>query len=114
MIKILIPQTDKKIKSNIRGFWKNDNKIYYDYLSIKQENIPCLLIDFRLEKLKEDYKQEAIMNIFLLADIQLQARENIRPSNPKYIDLFFKRIREIRRYLDVQARNKKVLEARYK
>lgn len=38
MIKVLLP-SGKKVKSNIRGFWLDNGKIYYDYHKIKHLNL---------------------------------------------------------------------------
>jgi len=54
-----------------------------------------------------------MLDIFSLSMLELQ-REGITINNPKYVDLFIDYVKKIRRYLDLQARNKKVLVNRYK
>ena len=49
------------------------------------------------------------MNIFNLAELELR-RENREPSQTLILDRAIK----IRKWLDIQARNKKVLDNRYK
>lgn len=67
MIKILIPEKKGKIKTNCRGFWKDEaGKIYYDYLKIENYNKSIenreLWICFkaRIEAIKKEFNQEAI------------------------------------------------------
>ena len=63
MIKIFIPQDKRQGKTRIRGFWysKDNHKIYYDYLKIKNYAIPDqIALIKKLEALKKYYNQEAI------------------------------------------------------
>lgn len=61
MIKIFIPETKGKQKTNIRGFWKSPSgKIYYDYLVIKQSYI---INNDVCDNLKRKYNQAAIFYI---------------------------------------------------
>jgi CRISPR-associated protein Cas8b1/Cst1 subtype I-B len=67
MIKILIPELNKKIKTNVRGLWLNDNhKLYYDYLrqdllsfDLSQDNYKIRFYNY-LDKIKTQYNQEAL------------------------------------------------------
>ena len=64
MIKILIPELNKKIKTDIRGLWCNDRgKIFYDYLWIKELTSSKKIYLITLEVLKRKYNQEAIFYI---------------------------------------------------
>ena len=64
MIKILIPQNKGKNKTEVRGFWLDNNKIYYDYLTIQnyQDNNEQGLFT-HLKGLKTFYRQECIFFI---------------------------------------------------
>lgn len=62
MIKVFIPEIKGKIKTSVRGFWRNaEGKLYYDYLRVKgfsfdfQED----LIN-KLNAVKQVYNQECI------------------------------------------------------
>jgi hypothetical protein len=58
MIKVFIPANKGKIKSSVRGFWRNDSGItYYDYLKIVNTSY---IEPRQLEVLKKRYNQEAI------------------------------------------------------
>lgn len=67
MIKILIPELNKRIKTDVRGLWLNDNhKLYYDYLrqdllsfDLSQDNYKARFYLY-LDKIKRQYNQEAI------------------------------------------------------
>jgi hypothetical protein len=59
MIKVFIPISKGKVKTDVRGFWysKDSHKIYYDYLKI----VNTSYIETRqLEQLKKKYNQESI------------------------------------------------------
>lgn len=70
MIKILIPQSKGKVKTNCRGFWKSENsRVCYDYLSItelnwdlKQKNYFKRFLIY-LARIKAVYNQEAVFYI---------------------------------------------------
>ena len=53
------------------------------------------------------------MNIFRLATLQLH-REKINTNNSNYNMLMLEKAIHIRKYIDMQHRNKKVAENRYK
>jgi hypothetical protein len=61
MIKVFIPQTKEK-KSSIRGLWKSGSgQLFYDYL--KQVNFSFILTQADFEKIRIQYKQEALFFI---------------------------------------------------
>jgi hypothetical protein len=71
-INIFIPQLDKKKKTVVRGFWVSpQGKLYYDYINIESfqwqlpNNKKSVLFYNYLDKIKAEYKQEAI---FYIAD----------------------------------------------
>ena len=59
MIKIYIPISKGKTKTNIRGYWQGD-KLYYDYIKII--NTYTINNDV-IDDIKKKYKQEAIFYI---------------------------------------------------
>lgn len=67
MIKVFIPRDRGKIKTNVRGFWRNDTgKTYYDYLSIEVKHWDLYLNKYSaifkqyLKCILKDYNQEAV------------------------------------------------------
>ena len=62
MIKVFIPEIKGRVKSNVRGFWRNDKGIiFYDYLKLHTR----FFVDDKdilrcLEGYQRQYKQEAI------------------------------------------------------
>ena len=58
MIKVFIPEIKGKIKTSVRGFWRNEaGKTFYDYLKvIHTYNLNTWI----LEDLKKKYNQEAL------------------------------------------------------
>ncbi len=63
MIKIFIPCT-KKTKTNIRGFWRDNNKLYYDYLTSQHYKMPDKNEFYtHAENLKRFYNQLAIFYV---------------------------------------------------
>jgi len=61
MIKVFIPQSKGKIKTSVRGFWRNDTgTVYYDYLKVVNT---YNLNTWILEDLKSKYNQEALFYI---------------------------------------------------
>jgi hypothetical protein len=67
MIKVFIPTTRGKIKTNVRGFWLNDNgKLFYDYIKIINYNQSIKgfyysnLLHNYLDVIKRGYNQEAL------------------------------------------------------
>jgi hypothetical protein len=67
MIKVFIPTSKGKIKSDVRGFWLNEtDKIYYDYVKIHNYNQSIskgyysnLFYNY-LDTIKASYNQESI------------------------------------------------------
>jgi hypothetical protein len=62
MIKVFIPTTKGRVKSNVRGFWysKDSHKIFYDYLKvINTYNLNTWI----LEDLRVKYRQEALFYV---------------------------------------------------
>lgn len=58
MYTVFIPKEKGRYKTNVRGFWKNDSgKIFYDYMTMKYFGY---IEKRQLEKIKEEYNQEAI------------------------------------------------------
>ena len=59
MIKLFIPQSKGRVKTNARGFWysKDTKKTYYDYLKVVNTSF---IEPKQLEVLKAKYNQEAI------------------------------------------------------
>jgi len=54
------------------------------------------------------------MNIFNLAEYELQTRENKTPENCKnYLELLLQRAIKIRKYMDIQVRNTNAAKSRY-
>jgi hypothetical protein len=64
MIKVFIP-TDKKNKTSVRGFWRNDRGItFYDYLRIKEFYLKTdKALYNNLDNLKYTYSQEALFYV---------------------------------------------------
>jgi hypothetical protein len=62
MIKIFIPQEKSKGKTEARGFWLDNGKIYYDYLTIETlpDSIKSPELTERLEHIRKEYNQEAV------------------------------------------------------
>ena len=65
MIKVFIPQSKGRVKTDVRDFWQSDNgKVYYDYLKVctrffvEDSDIIRCLADY-----KKRYRQEAIAYI---------------------------------------------------
>lgn len=55
MIKVFIPESKGRIKTSVRGFWRNEaGRTYYDYLKIVNGDV------FYLADYKKRYNQEAI------------------------------------------------------
>lgn len=64
MIKIFIPQIKGKIKTSVRGFWRNtEDRTFYDYLRVIEDNLKGEDLLIELEALKRKYNQEAIAYI---------------------------------------------------
>jgi hypothetical protein len=63
MIKILIPESKGRNKTNVRGFWysQDNKKVYYDYLSSQnyKDDNPAGLFN-HVDNLKSFYNQECI------------------------------------------------------
>ena len=58
MIKVFIPQSKGKIKTSVRGFWRNEvGKTFYDYLKVEAGRFSDL------EFLQWKHKQEALFYI---------------------------------------------------
>jgi len=80
MIKVFIPELNKKNKTTVRGFWKNDKgKIFYDYLTIKEfTEYPSYR---SIEALRIKYNQEAIAIIgnSLILNIFYKNRQEVLP-----------------------------------
>lgn len=58
MIKVFIPKNKCRVKTKVRGFWRNDKgKTYYDYLKVKH----FTRCNFSI--LAQEYNQEAIFYI---------------------------------------------------
>jgi len=61
MIKVFIPEIKGRVKTSVRGFWRNDSgKVFYDYLKIVNSFI---LNTYVLEDLRQKYNQEALFII---------------------------------------------------
>jgi len=58
---VFIPQNKGRSKSYVRGFWKDERKIYYDYLEIRGVNTNN--ITEAVDNIREYYKQLAIFYI---------------------------------------------------
>jgi len=58
MIKVFIPEIKGRVKTEVRGFWRNEQgKTFYDYLSIVP--LHFLGVD-TFEEIKRKYNQEAL------------------------------------------------------
>jgi len=58
MIKVFIPEIKGRIKTSVRGFWRNaEGKTFYDYIKVIQT---YNLNTWILEDLKKKYNQEAL------------------------------------------------------
>ena len=62
MYKIYIPENKGKNKPALRGLWKGKDKLYYDYITIKEVKS---ISSFDIEKIRLQYAQEAL---FIEAD----------------------------------------------
>ena len=60
MIKVFIPQIKGRVKTSVRGFWRDNGKTYYDYLKIVNTSF---IEPKQLETLKKKYNQESIFYI---------------------------------------------------
>jgi len=108
MYKIFIPILDKRKKLNTRGFWYNKNKFYYDYIIIKKYICNKEKLFYLLEKLKQEYIQEAIFYIHNNIGYIFYNRNNIEILKQRYILKIDKRNRKYLKY------NIKILLKKYK
>ena len=94
MIKVFIPVNKGKIKTDVRGFWRNDNgKVFYDYIRIKEfAEYPSYKV---IEALRIKYNQEALAVAGDSLNLFYANRQEVLDNQKVYCKIGFKGLKDL-------------------